>query len=101
MKKKILFVPSWFPNPEDPIAGVFIEEQAVALSKEHDVAVLLPRFLTMLHTVIRASVSLMECARDALVLPEAPRQRIHPRAQQLDLRAQRVAVRDGHRRLTG
>jgi len=43
MKKKILFVPSWFPNPEDPIAGVFIEEQAVALSKEHDVAVLLPK----------------------------------------------------------
>ena len=43
MKKKILFVPSWFPNPDDPIAGVFIEEQAVALSKEHDVAVLLPK----------------------------------------------------------
>lgn len=43
MKKKILFVPSWYPNPDDPIAGVFIEEQAVALSKEHDVAVLLPK----------------------------------------------------------
>lgn len=43
MKKKILFVPSWFPNPDDPISGVFIEEQAVALSKEHDVAVLLPK----------------------------------------------------------
>ena len=43
MKKKILFVPSWYPNPEDPIAGVFIEEQAVALSKVHDVAVLLPK----------------------------------------------------------
>jgi glycosyltransferase involved in cell wall biosynthesis len=41
MKKKILFVPSWYPNPADPISGVFIEEQAVALSKEHDVAVLL------------------------------------------------------------
>ena len=43
MKKKILFVPSWFPNPEDPISGIFIEEQAVALSKEHDVRVLLPK----------------------------------------------------------
>lgn len=43
MKKKILFVPSWYPNPADPISGVFIEEQAVALSKEHDVAVLLPK----------------------------------------------------------
>lgn len=42
MKKKILFVPSWYPNEDDPIAGVFIEEQAVALSKQFDVAVLLP-----------------------------------------------------------
>ncbi|HEX2267908.1 MAG TPA: glycosyltransferase [Pyrinomonadaceae bacterium] len=45
MKKKILFVPSWYPNPDDPISGVFIEEQAVALSKEHDVAVLLPKMV--------------------------------------------------------
>lgn len=43
MKKKILFVPSWYPNPNDPISGVFIEEQAVALSKHHDVAVLIPQ----------------------------------------------------------
>ncbi len=43
MKKKILIVPSWYPNPDDPISGVFIEEQAVALSKEHDVAVMIPR----------------------------------------------------------
>lgn len=43
MKKRILFVPSWYPNPDDPISGVFIEEQAIALSKEHDVAVLLPK----------------------------------------------------------
>lgn len=43
MKKKILFVPSWYPNPDDPISGVFIEEQAVALSKHYDVAVLLPK----------------------------------------------------------
>jgi glycosyltransferase involved in cell wall biosynthesis len=43
MKKKVLFVPSWYPNQADPISGVFIEEQAVALSKEFDVAVLLPQ----------------------------------------------------------
>ena len=43
MRKKILFVPSWYPNEDDPIAGVFIEEQAVAVSKEFDVAVLLPK----------------------------------------------------------
>jgi L-malate glycosyltransferase len=38
-----LFVPSWYPDEDDPISGVFIEEQAVALSKEFDVAVLLPK----------------------------------------------------------
>ena len=43
MRKKILFVPSWYPNEADPISGVFIEEQAVALSKQCDVAVLLPK----------------------------------------------------------
>ena len=42
MKKKVLFVPSWYPGEDDPISGVFIEEQAVALSKQFDVAVLLP-----------------------------------------------------------
>lgn len=43
MRKKILFIPSWYPNPDDPISGVFIEEQAVALSQDHDVMVLLPQ----------------------------------------------------------
>ena len=42
MKKKILFLPSWYPNSEDPISGVFIQEQALALSKKYDVAVLIP-----------------------------------------------------------
>lgn len=51
MRKKILFVPSWYPNPEDPIAGVFIEEQAVALSKQHDVAVLLPKMASWRNVV--------------------------------------------------
>jgi L-malate glycosyltransferase len=51
MRKKILFVPSWYPNPDDPIAGVFIEEQAVALSKQHDVAVLLPKMASWRNVV--------------------------------------------------
>jgi L-malate glycosyltransferase len=42
MRKKVLFVPSWFPNPADPISGIFIQEQAAALSKVFDVAVLIP-----------------------------------------------------------
>jgi glycosyltransferase involved in cell wall biosynthesis len=42
MRKKVLFIPSWFPNQDDPISGIFIQEQAVALAKEFDVAVLIP-----------------------------------------------------------
>jgi len=42
MRKKILFVPAWYPDDDDPITGVFIQEQAVALSSEFDVAVLIP-----------------------------------------------------------
>lgn len=42
MKKKILLIPSWYPNEKDPISGIFIQEQAVALSKQYDVAVLIP-----------------------------------------------------------
>lgn len=43
MRKKVLFVPSWYPNEDDPISGVFIEEQAIALSRQFDVAILLPK----------------------------------------------------------
>lgn len=42
MKKKILFVPSWYPSDKDPISGVFIQEQAIALATKYDVAVLIP-----------------------------------------------------------
>jgi len=42
MKKKILLIPSWYPSEEDPISGIFIQEQALALSHQYDVAVLIP-----------------------------------------------------------
>lgn len=42
MKKKLLFVPAWYPSDDDPVSGVFIQEQAHALSEEYDVAVLIP-----------------------------------------------------------
>lgn len=42
MRRKVLFVPSWYPAENDPVSGVFIQEQAVALAKDYDVAVLIP-----------------------------------------------------------
>ncbi len=43
MKKKILFLPSWYPSDDAPYNGIFVQEQALALSNEYDVAVLFPR----------------------------------------------------------
>jgi L-malate glycosyltransferase len=40
MKKRILFLPSWYPDTSNPLNGIFIHEQAVILSKKYDVAVL-------------------------------------------------------------
>lgn len=43
MKKKILILASWFPSKASPVNGIFIQEQAVVLSKIYNVAVLTPR----------------------------------------------------------
>jgi len=43
MRRKILFIPSWYPSDADPVGGVFIKEQAEALLTRYDVAVLLPQ----------------------------------------------------------
>ncbi len=39
-KIRVLFVASWYPTKENPVSGIFIERQAVAVSKYCDVAVL-------------------------------------------------------------
>lgn len=45
MKPKILILPSWYPSERFPMSGIFIEDQAVALAKTYDVAVLHPRLI--------------------------------------------------------
>ncbi|MFA7689806.1 MAG: glycosyltransferase [Methanofastidiosum sp.] len=39
-KIRVLFVASWYPTKENPVSGIFIERQAIAVSKYCDVAVL-------------------------------------------------------------
>lgn len=39
-KLKILFLPCWYPSEDNPIAGIFIKEQAKAVSLYHEVTVL-------------------------------------------------------------
>lgn len=45
MKRKILIVPSWYPSSSAPISGIFVEEQALVLSQNYDVAVLAPAWV--------------------------------------------------------
>ncbi len=42
MKRKVLIVPSWYPSHASPVNGIFVQDQAVALSQQYDVAVLFP-----------------------------------------------------------
>jgi glycosyltransferase involved in cell wall biosynthesis len=44
-KKKILIITSWFPTADSPVGGIFIEQQAEALSRAYEVAVLAPRLV--------------------------------------------------------
>ncbi|MGH7596075.1 MAG: glycosyltransferase [bacterium] len=45
MKRKILILATWYPSAASPVNGIFIHDQAVALSREYDVAVLAPRLV--------------------------------------------------------
>ena len=44
MKKKVLVIPSWYPNETDKINGSFFQEQALLMSEEFDVKVLFVDF---------------------------------------------------------
>ena len=39
-RRRIVIVAPWYPSRSDPVAGVFIEQQARALARYHDVAVI-------------------------------------------------------------
>ncbi len=43
--KKILIIPSWYPNPVEPFKSVFLEEQAIVLTHQYDVLVFFPQLL--------------------------------------------------------
>ena len=45
MRPKILILPSWYPSEASPMSGIFIEDQAVVLTKTYDIAVLHPRLI--------------------------------------------------------
>ena len=42
MKQKIVIIPAWYPNDAGNFEGIFIQNQAISLSKTFDVKVLVP-----------------------------------------------------------
>jgi glycosyltransferase involved in cell wall biosynthesis len=40
MRKKVLIITPWYPTPSLPVGGIFVQDQALVLSKEYDVYVL-------------------------------------------------------------
>jgi glycosyltransferase involved in cell wall biosynthesis len=43
MRRKIVIVASWFPSANDPVSGVFVRDQALALAERYDVSVVAPQ----------------------------------------------------------
>lgn len=43
---RILIIPSWYPTPTNPVNGIFVQQQADALSEKHEVRVLYLDVLT-------------------------------------------------------
>lgn len=42
-RRKILVIASWYPTANSPVGGIFVQDQAQALAKKYDVAVIAPR----------------------------------------------------------
>jgi glycosyltransferase involved in cell wall biosynthesis len=97
---KILLIASWYPSASDPVSGIFVEEQAVALSSHHEVAVIVPRLKRWREGVARRPAIERETRRGILVvrtdaIPPVPK---WPSATYAGVR---LAVRRAYRELAG
>jgi glycosyltransferase involved in cell wall biosynthesis len=46
LKKKVLFLPAWYPSRGSALEGIFVQEQARALTQDYDVAILAPKLVS-------------------------------------------------------
>lgn len=53
MRRRILVLATWFPDDASPLNGIFVRDQALALSTKYDVAVLAPRLVSFRDTLRR------------------------------------------------
>ena len=51
VNRKILIIPTWYPSRANPVSGIFIQSQAVALAREYNVAVLVPELVGWRHVL--------------------------------------------------
>ncbi|MBN2822695.1 MAG: hypothetical protein JXR33_05825, partial [Coriobacteriia bacterium] len=75
-RAKVLIVPSWYPSPDSPTAGIFIHQQAQALCGVADVAVLYVRETPIGATVRAAAEDGISIVRADIEMP--PRSRTIP-----------------------
>jgi glycosyltransferase involved in cell wall biosynthesis len=54
-RRRVVIVTPWYPSARDPVAGIFVQAQARALSRRHDVAVIAPDYRG-LRTVARSGL---------------------------------------------
>jgi len=106
---RVAIVASWYPSIEDPIAGIFVRDQANVLAERHDVAVIAPR-LTVVSRRPATWSSLVAGLRNApsepagtddVVLTARPRALSVYRAPRLSERSYERAIVRGLRDLLG
>src|SRR5215216_2859590 len=102
MRKKILIIPSWYPDARDPISGIFIQEQAVALSKQYDVTVLVPGMAAWRNVVNRKTDdrSVKESQAGLTVYREFARPLIPHGPESIDFGTFARAAESGFRKIT-
>ncbi|HEX6717748.1 MAG TPA: glycosyltransferase [Pyrinomonadaceae bacterium] len=99
MRKKVLFIPSWFPDQADPISGIFIQEQAVALSKEFDIAVLIPGMAAWRNVLNQKDRSLKESQAGLTIYREFARPLIPHGPESIDYQTFARAAENGFRKI--
>jgi glycosyltransferase involved in cell wall biosynthesis len=99
MRRKILFIPSWYPSDTDPISGVFIKEQAHALATENDVAVLIPRLSSWRESLQQKQLSSVDRSGPVHVVREFARPLIPHGPERIDYQTFARAAHSGFKKV--
>jgi glycosyltransferase involved in cell wall biosynthesis len=62
-RRRVLILPSWYPRPDSPVEGVFVQDQAVVLARRQDVSVLVPSWPTLRDVVRLRGLGPLSTAR--------------------------------------